>query len=49
MSFLGKLMGVSRSEIIVGDEIRKKLEAANVVDKMYSHDTEQSLPLDSEG
>ena len=36
MSPLGKLMGVSRREIIMGDEIRKKLGAANRVEGIYS-------------
>jgi hypothetical protein len=49
MSSLGKLMGVSRREIIMGDEIRKELGAASTVEEIYSHDVEQSLPLASEG
>jgi hypothetical protein len=48
MSSVGKLMGVSRTEIIMGDEIRKKLGAGNMVEELYSCEVEQSLTLDSE-
>jgi hypothetical protein len=48
MNSLGKLMGVSRREIIMGDEIRKKLGAANMVEEIYSRDVQQSLLLASE-
>jgi hypothetical protein len=48
MNSLGKLMGVSRRENIIGDEIRKTLGAANMVEEIYSRDVEQSLILASE-
>jgi hypothetical protein len=48
MSSLDKLMGVSRREIIMSDEIRKRLGAASKVEEIYNHEMEQSLPLDCE-
>jgi len=48
MNSLGKLIGISRREIMMGDEIRKRLGAANMIEEIYSHDVEQSLLLASE-
>jgi hypothetical protein len=42
-------MVLSSSEIIMGDEIRKKLGAASMMKETYSHEVVQSLLLGSEG